>query len=216
MNGIAGGFYKISEWIMKLAYINFLWIVFTLLGAIIFGFFPAYTAMLTIIRKWIIGEADIPVFNTFFTVYKKEFFKSNCIGLFLLLIAYILYVDLSIVMEANSIINLITFPLVIIIIGFFLASCYTFPIIVHYETKIGQALKNSFIIMVLSPFSTTMMIIGAIAIYFLMTAIPGLLPFFGASTLAFIVMWSALLAFSKIEKRQESYTQTKAEQVEAQ
>ncbi len=127
---------------MKLAYINFLWIVFTLLGAIIFGFFPAYTAMLTIVRKWIIGEADIPVFKTFFTVYKKEFFKSNCIGLFLLLLGYILYVDISIVMEANSIINLITFPLVIIIIGFFLASCYTFPIIVHYETKIGQALKK--------------------------------------------------------------------------
>lgn len=201
---------------MKLAYINLLWIVFTILGVIIFGFFPAYTAMLTIVRKWIIGEADIPVFNTFFTVYKKEFFRSNFIGLLLLLISYILYVDLSIVMEANGIINLITFPMFLIIIGFFLASCYTFPIIVHYETKIGQALKNSFIIMALSPFSTIMMIIGTIAIYFLMTTIPGLFPFFCASTLAFIIMWSALLAFSKIEKRQESYTQTRVEQVESQ
>jgi uncharacterized membrane protein YesL len=209
MNGMAGIFYKVSEWIARLAYINFLWLAFTMLGLVVFGFFPAYIAMLSVIRKWIMGNSDVPVFRTFLLVYKKEFLKSNGLGFILTAIGYILYVDLSIVKEAPGFINLTYYPLSLIFLGFILASFYSFPIIVHYDTKIHHALKNSFILMVLSPFSTIMMICGSIAVYLLMTTIPGLLPFFSASFLAFTIMWSALLAFSKIEKRQESSIQEK-------
>ncbi|MBO1512121.1 YesL family protein [Metabacillus bambusae] len=205
MNGLAGGFYKISEWIMKLAYINLLWIVFTLVGLIVFGFFPATTAMLAVIRKLIMGETDIPVFKTFLTSYKKEFKKSNVIGIIMFVIGYILYFDLSIVREANGLIRLIYFPLLMIFLGYVLTSFYFFPVIVHYETKIFQAIKNSFIIMILHPLPTIMMVIGTVAIYFLMITIPGLIPIFCGSLSAFVIMWSALLAFSKIEKKQEEF-----------
>ncbi|MGM7722473.1 YesL family protein [uncultured Metabacillus sp.] len=204
MNGLAGGFYKISEWIMKLAYVNLLWLLFSLVGLIVFGFFPASAAMLAVIRKLIIGDTDIPVFKTFFTTYKKEFVKSNMIGILMFVVGYILYFDLTIVREASGVIRLLYFPLLMIFLGYVLTSFYVFPVFVHYETKIFHVLKNSFLIMILHPLSTIMMVVGAIAIYFLMITIPGLIPIFCGSLFAFVIMWSSLLAFSKIEKKQEA------------
>src|SRR5690625_1946818 len=91
--GPMGGFYTLANWIMRLAYVNILWIAFSLVGIIILGFFPATIGMFTVIRKWIQGDGDIPIFTTFWATYKKEFLKSNLLGLFLSLIGYILYID---------------------------------------------------------------------------------------------------------------------------
>ncbi len=73
MGGIMGGFYRVSEWIMRFAYVNILWGLFTLAGLVLFGFMPATVAMFTVIRKWLMGETDIPVFKTFFASFKKRF-----------------------------------------------------------------------------------------------------------------------------------------------
>ncbi|MBU7591162.1 YesL family protein [Metabacillus halosaccharovorans] len=207
MNGIVGGFYKISEWIMKLAYINVLWILFTLIGLIVFGFFPATASMLAVNRKLIMGEVDIPIFKTFLTSYKEEFLKCNVVGMAMVVVGYFLYLDLTLVREANGILSLLYFPLLMIILGFILTSFYVFPVIVHYDTKILQAIKNAFIIMLLHPLSTILMVAGTTSIYFLLITIPGLIPIFCGSLFSFVIMWSALLAFSKIEKKQEGIVQ---------
>jgi uncharacterized membrane protein YesL len=206
MNGVVGGFYRISEWIMKLAYINLLWILFTLAGLILFGFFPATASMLSVNRKLIMGEVDIPIFKTFLTTYKEEFLKCNVTGLAMVVVGYFLYLDLTLVSEASGIISLLYFPLLMIMLGFILTSFYVFPVIVHYDTKILQAIKNAFFIMILHPLSTIMMVAGTISIYFLLITIPGLIPIFCGSLFSFVIMWSALLAFSKIEKKQGEIT----------
>src|SRR5690625_6342583 len=61
--GPMGGFYTLANWIMRLAYVNILWIAFSLVGIIILGFFPATIGMFTVIRKWIQGDGDIPIFK---------------------------------------------------------------------------------------------------------------------------------------------------------
>src|SRR5699024_5867832 len=91
--GPMGGFYTLANWIMRLAYINVLWIAFSLVGIIIFASFTATIRMFTAIRKWIQGDGDIPIFMTFWATYKKEFLKSKLLSLFLSLIGYILYID---------------------------------------------------------------------------------------------------------------------------
>ncbi|MDQ0231362.1 YesL family protein [Metabacillus malikii] len=214
MNGIGGSIYKVTDWIMRMAYINLLWIMFTIIGLGIFGFFPAYTAMLSIIRKWLMGNDDIPVFQTFLSIYKREFMKSNIIGIIMLVIGYILYLDLAIVKEAVGPIRYTYFPLIAVFIAYSLASLYLFPILVHYNTKVMQALKNSLYIMILSPISTMTMIIGLLAIYMLMTTIPGLIPFFLLSSCAMIVMWSSLLAFGKIERKQNVHNTSGTNRIE--
>lgn len=77
LNGFVGVLYRTSEWIMRLVYLNLLWIAFSLLGIVLFGFFPATAAMFSVVRKWIMGETDVRVFKEFWQTYRKEFWKSN-------------------------------------------------------------------------------------------------------------------------------------------
>jgi uncharacterized membrane protein YesL len=203
MNGAIGRFYQLCEWIMKLAYTNLLWIAFSLLGLIVLGFFPATTAMFTVVRKMLMNESDIPVLKTFWETYKTDFLKSNLLGLILVITGYIIYIDITFLRNTTGFINFLYYPSLIISLGFALTAFYVFPTFVHFDVKILQVIKNSFFIMLMNPLSTGLMVIGSIAVYLLMTTIPGLIPLFSGSTLAVVIMWSSFFAFSKIKRNQE-------------
>lgn len=207
MEGIMGSFYKISEWIWRFIFINILWCLFLFPGLIIFGIFPSTVAMFTVIRKWVIGDVDIPVFKTFWNSYKKDFYKSNLLGIVITLIGYVLYVDYQFLhFNTNSLTQILNIVLFIVIIIYVLMLMYVFPIFVHYEIKIFEVLKNAFLIMIMYPFITIMMLAGSLLIYYVMTAFPGLIPIFGGSFLSFILMWCANFAFTKIHRIQELLT----------
>lgn len=211
--GFMGGFYKISEWIMKFAYVNILWVAFSLLGLLIFGFFPATVALFAVVRKWVQLQADTPVFKTFWTTYKQEFLKSNLLGIILCIIGYILYLDFALVrVTPIDLLQLTYFPLLVIVLLYFLTVLYVFPVFVHYDVKTLYVLKNAFLIMIMRPPITIMMVVGTIAVYFLMRTLPGLIPFFAVSILAYVLMWSSNLAFAKIQRLQENSEDTPKEQ----
>jgi len=191
------GLYTLTEWITKFAYVNLLWIGCSLLGLGLFGISPATTAMFTVIRKWIMGESDIPVFQTFWSTYKKEFLRSNGLGLALTILASIIYIDLNYIKIGTS----IQIPLYLIIFAMIMTVLYIFPVYVHYEVKFSQMFKNAFFIMIVNPVPNMIMIIGFIAAIFVMRFIPALWFIFGGSITAGIIMASCYLAFQKIEKK---------------
>ncbi|WP_226037089.1 YesL family protein [Aquibacillus saliphilus] len=203
-----GPLFAITEWITKFAYVNFLWIIFTFVGLVFFGFFPATIAMFTLMRKWLIGNSEIPVFKTFWTTYKKEFIKSNLIGLIIFLFAGIVYADLRF-MESNpdSLLIITQIPLYLFIFTFVLTLLYLFPVYVHYDVKIYQMFKNAFLIMLVNPLYNLMMIAGIIVTYFSLTFIPGLIFFFGGSVMTYIIMWPCYQAFQKIEQKKEQISE---------
>lgn len=87
-------FYLLLEWVMWLAYINLLWIGSALIGLIVFGIFPATVAMFTVIRHLLLKDTTgKQILKTFALTYKREFFKSNVIGLIFTAIGYLLYLD---------------------------------------------------------------------------------------------------------------------------
>src|SRR3954453_21945200 len=113
-----GGFYRISEWIMRLSVINVLWVIcalpFFLVGLLLlqtesveqllsilivlavlspFTLFPSTAAMFTVARKWLTGEEDAPLFKTFFRGYKENFVQSMLGGFVYTLIGVILYTN---------------------------------------------------------------------------------------------------------------------------
>ncbi|OLS42170.1 YesL family protein [Bacillus sp. MRMR6] len=204
MNGVLGGFYRLCEWVMKLAYINILWIFFSILGLVVLGLFPATTAMFAIVRKMLMGEDDVPVFKTFWATYKIDFIKSNLLGLTMVVAGYILYIDLAFLRTTAGLLNLLYYPTLMVSLGFILTAFYVFPTYVHFDIKLLQVIKNAFIIMLMNPISTILMVMGSIAIFFLMTTIPGLIPIFSGSFLAIVLMWSSFFAFSKIKQNQEA------------
>ncbi|MEW9674201.1 YesL family protein [Ammoniphilus sp. 3BR4] len=201
MTGLMGGIYRISEWIMRLAYLNLLWICFTLAGLVVFGVFPATAAIFVVNRKWMMGELDIPVFKTFWSAYKTEFLKSNLLGLILVVLGFMLYIDYRFFMETQyAVLQMLYFPFLAFICLYSLLLLYAFPVFVHYEMKIFQVLKNALLVMILNPLPTIMMVMGNIIVYYTMISFPGLIPFFGISIFAFVITWSAHYAFAKNQR----------------
>lgn len=199
-----GSLYNGFDWIFKFAYVNILWMLFSLLGLVLFGFFPATVALFTIIRKWLMGNGDIFVFKTFWNTYKKEFLKSNLLGLILVIIGAIFYLDLYFIKEnTSSIQNLLYIPLYMFIFSFLLTSLYLFPVYVHYDTKVFQVLKNAFLIMLINPLYNLLMISGVVITYYGLSFIPGLLFFFGGSVIAYSLMWPSYKAFQKVERHRK-------------
>jgi len=202
--GFMGNFYKFMEWITRFLFVNVLWMFFSLLGLIIFGFFPATTAMFTIVRKWLQSEADIPIFKTFWDTYKKDFFKSNGLGYILCIIGYVFYLDILIVKNAShQLLQLAFYPLSVIIILYVLTLLYIFPVFVHFETKLMHVLKNALLIMMLHPVISILMGTGAIIVFIIFYFVPVLIPLFGGSVSAFVLMWYSNFAFVKVQERKQ-------------
>ncbi|MFB3165311.1 YesL family protein [Neobacillus sp. 179-J 1A1 HS] len=196
------GLYTLTEWITRFAYVNLLWIGFSLLGLVVFGISPATVAMFTIIRKWIMGDNDFPVFQTFWNSYKKEFLRGNRLGLVIALLAYIIFIDLNYI-KLDTIIQI---PLYLIIFAIVMTILYIFPVYVHYNVTFIQLFKNSFFIMMVNPLSSILMLIGFVALFLVMKFLPALSFFFGGSLSAGIIMSSCYLAFQKIEKKLQKAT----------
>jgi uncharacterized membrane protein YesL len=213
LRGFTGGFYRLSEWIMRLAYVNILWIAFTFLGLVVLGFFPATAAMFAVVRKWVMGDSDIPVFKTFWNSYRTEFTKVNLLGLVIIVIGLILYIDLRIFPFENGWIFL---SLRVILISLFFVYLvmliYFFPVYVHYDLKFFKHIKYALMMGIAAPLQTILLLVVTYAVYFIMVSIPGLIPFFSGSLLSYVWMWMAYQVFSKLEHRGREEMQEKEEE----
>ncbi|UOQ45802.1 YesL family protein [Halobacillus salinarum] len=195
------GFLKIPEWIVKFAYLNLLWFCFSLLGGIVLGVFPATTAMFAVVRQWLLGETEIPVFKRFWKFYKQDFLRSSLLGYVLFAVGFTLYVDFMLLDQSENSFRWLHFLLLILSSIYVLTLLYAFPVFVHYQMKVFQVLKTAFLVMVISPLSTIMMIAGTLIIYIVILYSPSFLPIFSASLLSFLIMWAAVLSFQKIDKK---------------
>jgi len=200
-SGVAGGLYRVGNWIILLGTLNVLWIIFSLLGLIVFGLFPSTVAMYTVVRQCIRGKNDLPIFRTYWESYRSNFLKANALGLTLFIIAYLIYIDFiflntltgwpAILLNVILISALILFSVVMLLI---------FPVFVHYELRILQYIKVSIVIGISYPIQTLFILLSAVFIYAIVIIIPGLFLFFG-SILSFFIMWISNITFGKIEAK---------------
>lgn len=190
------------DWITRIALLNVLWIVFTLLGLGVLGLFPATAATFTIARKWVNGETDIPVVRTFWNNYKKDFVQSNLLGYLLSIVGYILYLDfVFLTVSPSNAVYLLTIPFVLIAFIFLLTVLYVFPVFVYYDMKLFQVLKSAFFIMLLHPLQTLIMLIGCLGLAVILWTFQGIAIFFGPAVLAVIIMMPAHRAFQKVKDK---------------
>lgn len=207
-SSILGGIYKLMDWISKLALLNLLWIASTILGLGVFGFFPSTVAMFAVVRKWMIGEEEVSIVKTYWASIKKEFVKSNLLGVFIVAAGLVLYADLLFIQNAAK--NMATFlyiPLFIITFIFVCTLFYLIPIFVHYEMKLTDVIKNSFFVMIMNPLSTLYMLIGSFGICFVLSYVPPICILFSGNLLAMLFMKPACNAFNKIQRKHEVYLQ---------
>ncbi|WP_159440004.1 YesL family protein [Bacillus sinesaloumensis] len=191
------------EWVARLAYLNILWILFTLSGFVILGFFPATIAMLATLRQFLMKNHP-PVFKTFWGYYRKEFLNSNKLGLFISVIGFILYMNIRFLSStSNEISTFLFYSSLIMSCIYLLIICYTLASFVEFEQPLGTHLKNALLITIYNPMPSLFIIFGFAAVYFAVANISGLGFFFGISLLGLVILSSANLAYKKIARKQE-------------
>jgi uncharacterized membrane protein YesL len=200
MIAFMSGIHRISDWITRLMYVNILWILFTFLGVVVLGFFPSTTAMFAVIRKWVMKQ-DIPVFKTFWTVYKSEFVKSNGVGLIIIALGCFLYSNIKII-EAITlpILKLLYIPNIMLVLIFILTLLYIFPVLVHFNVGVKGVIKNAIVLMTINPIPTFIMAVLTGVFYLILMKFPGFIPFFSGSITAFLLMFFSNYVFIKFQK----------------
>lgn len=176
--------------VSNLAYLQLLWILFILAGLGVFGFFPSTVSMFTVLRQWVMGKRDIPVFRTYWQTYRSEWIRSNLLGLLLVLLGYVCYIDYRyFFVEKHVDAPLFVVMAFILILMFAVLCVYIFLVYVHFNFRILEYFKYGFLFGLSMPFKTLGILVILGFLYAPMFRFPGLLLFFGGSVPGYILMW---------------------------
>ena len=196
---------KICEWIINLALLNILWILFTLLGLGVFGWAPATTAMLSILRKQANENSQFSIFHQYWKGYKQDFFQANLIGYLLIVGIASLGISFNTLPNLNQTLILVLgtiFLMMTFLLGIILI--FIFPVYAHYDTSIKGYFKAALLVGISNLHYILIIITMLIALYMLFSIIPGLLLFFSVSLPAKYMMFFTLDIVNKIKHKQPS------------
>lgn len=224
-----GGFYRISEWIMRLSVINILWVIcaipFFLLGLVLlqsqtgdqvvqtlflmavvspFTIFPSTAAMFTVARKWLTGEEDVPLLKTFFRGYKENFLQSMLGGFIYILLGVILYTNFRFYGSQTGVFGVLRFLVLSLTVVLMISLFHFFSIMTHLHMKLFQIVKNAILITIGNPIrSLSMMVLNVIILYVSFAIFTFLIPFFMGSFIAIVSFWHFNLIFGKLQEKQQ-------------
>lgn len=201
------GFQTILEWIVKLAYLNILWILFSLIGLGIFGIGPATVSLFTIVRKIYRDETDISIWKEFNHTYRSNFWRGNGLMLVLIPIYVFIYMDYAIIrmFSESFLIDNIVFPAVIVLsILILVLTCYLFAVFVHFELSFWGDFKYAVLISIVFPLHTIMMVLGLFIFSIMVFLFPALSIFYLISVPALIIQMCGLKAFEKLPKQEKT------------
>ncbi|SDJ25859.1 YesL family protein [Salimicrobium halophilum] len=194
-----------AYWLMRAAYINILWALFTIVGLGIFGFFPATVAMFSISRQWLIKkDTSLHVFREFWRVYKQEFFPANGHGGIFLILGYILYIDVTFLLISEGWVRNI-WPIAIILgIMYVSTLIFYFPIKATFHLGFFGYIRQAFFVALASPLQLFIILLTFVAMAILIYVLPGLLPMFGGSVPAFVITYLTAHTLEKARNKKTS------------
>ncbi|QKS72966.1 DUF624 domain-containing protein [Paenalkalicoccus suaedae] len=187
LRGIMKWSYEVMEFITRVVYVQFLWIISLIPGLLLFGIAPATVAAYKVAANWATGKGDLSILKTFFSQYKNNFIRSNILFLPLLAISNVLYINFRYAMQIDGllfygIIVASTVALALLI----LTILYALPLYVLKELPLKNYYKTALLLSFHRPIHTFAMVLVAYTIYQLIMLIPGLLPILPIGLFIFI------------------------------
>lgn len=201
MGGWAGALMRAGEWVLRLACLNLLWILFTLLGAGILGLFPATAAVFSVIRKGLVDEGKaFPLFRTFWAFYRTDWIPMNVLMLIYSVMGLGLLLDFRLVRGWEGAAQ----PWVVLFLFFafyvyLLSLIHLFPLYAHYRMKLHEYVLQSFLITLYRPLASALMGGAVYLTYAAMAWLPGTLPVFAVSLPAVVVTAFSFRIFRSID-----------------
>ncbi|MBY0098818.1 YesL family protein [Mesobacillus maritimus] len=224
MNNFMGGLYTVSEWVMRFAVINVLWLLFNLpvvfftgnlllaegqaeriLYATItvvlapFVLFPATAAMFASVRDWIIENEGTSLFLSYVNYYKQNYRKSLLGGFLFTGLWVILIVDFLFIKDTSMI---LAFVFIIFGLILYVLTINFFSMNAHYDMKLRVLLKNTFLITLGSPvLLLAVLLSGFVLLYASIKGPLFLLLFFSGSLIAFLAFSAFYRFYLKVTAR---------------
>lgn len=193
---------RVLSAITRFIHLQLIWILFTIIGLVIGGIFPATFAMFALTRKWIREHTDDPIFKIFKNFYKESFVKANFFGWFMTLLSFSIYFYFNWFSELTGGMSVVlnAFLLFLAII-FLIVALFLIPVYVHFDIDVLNVFKFSLTTALSYPLHTVAMIIILIVFWYLLMFLPIIFLFIGFSVLAFILMTIANAAFERIDRK---------------
>ncbi|MGZ9582955.1 YesL family protein [Paenibacillus marinisediminis] len=242
--GLMGGFYRLSEWIMRFTVTNLLWLLcsapfffflFTKLVMMANNFpneslqmswamgisapfllFPATAAMFSVARKWVMGDTDVKLLKTFFKSYKENYKQAMIGGIFYTLLIVIMYVDYTVYMTQFESLQIVGWVMLGLLIMLFISMFNFFSMVAHYHMKSFQILKNSILITIFSPLRVILTTIVSVGLLYIGVRYPVVLIFFAGAVIAYYAFFNFYATYQKMQDKHEKYKAAEAEEKAAQ
>lgn len=166
MNILESRLYRVLEVCTNFLYLNLLWLVCCVPVVTI----PSSTAaMFGVVREWT-KQRESGVAGTFLAMFRDNFRQSLWIGFLWAIIGAVLAVDLAVVRGMGPPVREILYVLVFLI-GFLytFASVYLFPVMVNFNARWTDVIRNALLFSVGGPITTLLCLIvfGAAVLAFL-------------------------------------------------
>ncbi len=226
MNNLMGGLYTVSEWVMRFAVINLLWLLFNLpvvffagnllvadgqtelmLFAIMtvvfapFVFFPATAAMFASVRDWIMDNEGTSLIRSYVNYYKQNYKKSLLAGFLFTGLWVILIADFIYFKDFNTI---LAFVFIVFGLILYVMTINFFSVNAHYEMKLCVLLKNAILITFASPvLLLAVLISGLVLLYASIKGPLFLLLFFSGALVAFLSFSAFYRLYLKVTAREK-------------
>ncbi|MFF2447434.1 YesL family protein [Neobacillus sp. NPDC058068] len=189
-----GKVFKVLELIGNYCYLNILWLVSSLP---LFTIFASTAAMAAVVKAWS-NRDEPPITKTFFSNFKKYFFKSSLIGVLQTIVAIILIGDYFVVWNMEGAIKYGLFPIFVLLgLMFIFVSSYIYPLLIDLDLPVIQTIRKAVYLSVTRPTTPTITLMFTCFIIFICTFVK-FLPFLCAFSIVSFVNYQ--LAMRTIRK----------------
>lgn len=195
--------HRVLGWISKMAFLNILWIIFTLTGIIVFGFFPASVALLMVFRDIKSGN-EKSLFKSFLHYYVQNFPAGNVYG-YVLVIVNVAVISLVYLMsgEVPAFVLSAMYAILLII---FIMSLYVLPVFSYFEATFFNHMKLAAIMALANPAASFVLLtlfagnVGIIMYTNILILFPFLFLFFMFSGSFLLAVTILLPVFKRVEE----------------
>ena len=200
---VSTSFYRALEWLWHFVYLQLLWLFSTLLGLVVFGFFPALYSTHVVMSRFVKGDRQFSIFKVFAASYRQHFFTANGYGLLFVFGVYLLTFNFNYLKVVSGLEHtLLSTCWVMGLVLFTVVSLYLFPTRILTEVKGKALIKNSLILALGAPLSFILLIVSIMALGFALYMVPGLIPFLSVTPFSFLVMGQLYTVVNRMIRKQ--------------
>lgn len=132
-----------------------------------FVLFPATGGLFSLVRKWVMGESDVPIIKTYFLGYKENYKQSLVGGVFYTLLFFVIYIDYTVYMTKFDNLQFVGIVMLLMLLLLALSLFNFFSMLVHYHMGVFQMIKNAILVTLIRPVRAIMTLAGTAAIIFI-------------------------------------------------